>query len=59
MRDEMNELGIYSFCRVMRVFVWKFYTELFASSCEYLAYIFEESYSTVVTSSAKNQVSTN
>ena len=42
-----------------RVFMWQLETQLFASSYIWLAYIFEASYSTVVTSSAKNQVSTN
>ena len=44
---------------VMSVFIWQLYTQLFASSYIRLAYIFEASYSTVVTSvsekSAKNQ----
>ena len=44
---------------VMSVFIWQLYTQLFASSYIRLTYIFEASYSTVVTSvsekSAKSQ----
>ena len=48
------------FCKVMyyieiyrRGFLWQFYTQLFASSYIWLAYIFDASYSTVVTSVSK------
>ena len=44
---------------ILRVFMWQLETQVFASSYIWLAYIFEVSYSTVVTSSAKKQVSTN
>ena len=47
----------YDLCRI---FIWQLENQFFASSYFWLAYIFEASYSTVVvTSSAKNQVSTN
>ena len=42
-----------------RVSVWWLKTQLFASFYIWLEYIFEASYCTLVTSSAKNQVSTN
>ena len=45
-----------TFCRLS---MWQFKNLLFASPYIELAYIFEASYSTLVTSWAKNQVSTN
>ena len=34
--------------KLWRVFMWQMYTQLFASSYIWLAYVFEASYSTVV-----------